>query len=215
MNLKKLQSQGPLGILTFWVLLFLFAISLAAGIFAIYWTSITASSFWLSAVNSSLLIVNIFLAVFSFASITFLLLTSFEVVVGYPGFSSQLHAVSSFLSHLFCFILMFLSTQNKADDYYLSLADFCIRNPEDPLVVTFLSDHQTEYSIRAYVYARSIDLSGSIAAFFGLWVPMTVGFLLCAHWLGSSQNENPARPTELVEREFETSTMLTINPPKN
>jgi hypothetical protein len=206
LKLKTLQTQGPLGILSFWITLLLLGISLSAAIFAIYWMALSGSSLWLSAISASLLVTNLFLMLLAFACIALHILDILDITFLFDGFPRQLLTVVSFLSQLLCVILMTLSTEVQAEEDYARLWDFIRRNGEDSRVVAFVAEHPTDYSVHSYVEARTTNLYGAIATFFGLWLTATFAFLVCAHGLdgGSRQNGVPGqelRPLTPVQRE--------------
>jgi hypothetical protein len=209
MKLTKFQSQGAIGIVTFWLTLLLIGISASSGIFCIYWLSLAASSIWLSAIGPSLAIATAFLMVLSFGSLALLFLILFEVKILFPTLTEQMFAVSTFLCELLCCILMSLSTDSHAADYYGELMDYCARNVEDATVVAFRTEHPTDFSIHSYVYVRTTDRSGSIAAFFGLWLPAVLAFLVCERKAERAsppgQPQNPPEDRKPAERERSSS----------
>jgi hypothetical protein len=189
MKLTALQDHGPLGILVFWSVLVLAGVSLAAGILSIHWVTLAASSVWLSAVGSSILVATIFLMLLSFGATVALALDTFEISCLFDHCPRQAFAAASIAGQLLCCVLMYLSTDTEVIRAFDRVLDYGQRNPEDPAVTAFRTAHPTRESIHDYVAARTSDRYDSMATLLCLWLPVTVGWLLAVDKL-----EHPPAP---------------------
>jgi hypothetical protein len=185
------QLYGVLGIATFWCHVFLICISLASTAFSIYWMTLT-SSFWLSVLNSSILIANCFLLIFSLTSSVFLILYAAGVEIRSPSVSRIIFTLSAFASQISLCALLSLTTESEANLRYQDLNDYCVRFFAEEAVKSFLAQHSTELSVWAYISRRTRDLYPSTAAFLGLWFPATVFFSFAIHVLDPPGGVPPA-----------------------
>ena len=178
-SFDELRAKGIVGILAFWIQMALIGMSIASAIFAMYWMAITASKIWLKAVGGSLLAANVFLMLTSLASGVFLVLNRLNINPLYPNFSHHLSVMAAFISQIICCVLMGLSTESEAEIYLKDILDYCERNTADQTVQSFTQSYTTDYSKRNYVAQRTTTAYDSVAAIFGVWLPLTLIYILC------------------------------------
>ena len=185
-NFDDLRSKGVVGVLAFWLQISLFGMSVSAAIFAIYWMAITGSKIWLKAVGGSILAANFFLMFISLASFAFLLLSRMGINPLYPNFSHHLAIITAFVAQVMCCVLMGLATESEAEVCLNDIIDYCARNPTDAVVTSFQQSHSTDYSKQSYVAQRTTTAYDSVAAIFGVWLPLTLLYILCVSRLEPS-----------------------------
>jgi hypothetical protein len=178
---SSLQSSGALGVAIFWLRFLLGGTSLGATIYSIVLISLTRSEIWVKAVSPAALVVEIFLmlcSVLCFASLLLLVL-GIGRNSAIPDLWYYLSIVFSFACHTLFAILLSFSTHSRADLYARDLEDHCSRRYWEADVSTFTSTYKTEFSRRAFVNQRTTGQYASIAAFIGIWLPVTLALVLC------------------------------------
>jgi hypothetical protein len=174
------QSHGIFGITTFWCHIFLIVIAIGCICFSGYWISIVNSNFWKEAINSSLLISNILLMIFSFLSAVFLILYANSVRLKTPFLTRLIAILTAVTAQIILCVILSMITNSETEITYQDLTDYCVRFFEQENVKQFLSEYKTEFSVHAYVNQRTNDLYVPTATFLGLWIPITFIFVVGA-----------------------------------
>lgn len=137
--------------------------------YSIYWMSISSAKIWLESIGGGLFTVNLFLAIFSAATVALKCVKLFGIIQTNTLLKS-VEIILTLLCLTFCCIDLSLSTYSKADKYYQEIVDFCKRNPNDNLVQTFLTEYSTYHSQSEYIHYRSTDAGTAMEGLFGTWI---------------------------------------------
>jgi hypothetical protein len=170
--------------------------------------SVTSSKIWLKVIGSPLLVLSTIILVSSIAVFAFLFIVSYDLdfCKSVPKLGFQLVVVFSLSSDVASCVYIALSTES----YVTGLPNFSIANPADELVIQFISDHPTPFSLRAFVYQRTTDQPVTIVVFFAIWAGGDSALVPCTACLapeGSSPNALPRlkpRRESLVPRRSST-----------
>jgi hypothetical protein len=201
-----LRGGGGFGVAVFWLRVLVGLIYLVFWAYSIFLITVTGSKIWLKVIGSSLLVSSIMILVSSIVVFVFLFIVSFDLDFcrSLPDCGFQLLVVFSLFSHVASCVYIVHSTEASAESYVARLLDFCAANPADNLVREFRNKHPTNFSVRSFVYQRTIDPLEAIVAFFAIWVGGNCALVLCTACLDTSEGNQGRSPLLLARNPKKT-----------
>ena len=206
-SFEEMRQKGIKGILYFWCCLLLILIPAINTFFALYVLIINAASIWVKAVGADLLVISLFIMIFSIISFVFLILSKFGVAFGFDIpfclIVSTIAAIAGLISQA---SLLSKTTEYQKSLLVEDLSDYCIRNAQDSKVRQFIRDHASSYAIDQYTQTRTTRIYGATATFFAIWLVLVILHFVFMKLLqpkqettaNSNQNEDvPPSPDQL------------------